>query len=69
MALLDIPEHKEVCRAGMQKKGLLLFDYACHSCSETMLIFSVYLSVCLKSSTSAGLSRVCFQNIYSIHLF
>ena len=25
------------------KKGLLLFDYACHSCSETMLIFSVYL--------------------------
>lgn len=23
------------------KKGLLLFDYACHSCSETMLIFSV----------------------------
>ena len=25
-----------------KKKGLLLFDFACHSCSETMLIFSVF---------------------------
>ena len=32
-----------------KKKGLLLFDYACHPCTGTMLIFSVYLSVCLMS--------------------
>lgn len=32
-----------------EKKGLLLFDYACHPCTGTMLIFSVYLSVCLMS--------------------
>ena len=30
-----------------KKKVLLLFDYACHPCTGTMLIFSVYLSVCL----------------------
>ena len=33
----------------MKKKVLLLFDYACHPCTGTMLIFSVYLSVCLMS--------------------
>ena len=32
-----------------KKKVLLLFDYACHPCTGTMLIFSVYLSVCLMS--------------------
>ena len=31
-----------VILAQSKKKGLLLFDYACHSCSETMLIFSVF---------------------------
>ncbi len=34
---------------GEKKKGLLLFEYACHPCTGTMLIFSVYLSVCLMS--------------------
>jgi hypothetical protein len=28
------------------KKGLLLFDFACHPCTGTMLIFSVCQSVC-----------------------
>ncbi len=32
-----------------KKKVLLLFEYACHPCTGTMLIFSVYLSVCLMS--------------------
>ena len=35
--------------AGGEKKVLLLFDFACHPCTGTMLIFSVYLSVCLMS--------------------
>ena len=43
----------------LKKKGSLLFDYACHSCSETMLIFSVYISVCLMSDPRAGHGCVC----------
>jgi len=33
----------------LKKKWNALFDYACHPCTGTMLIFSVYLSVCLTS--------------------
>ena len=36
-------------RSKWKKKCLFLFDYACHPCTGTMLIFSVYLSVCLMS--------------------
>ena len=41
--------HEFESTGGVRKKGLLLFDYACHPCTGTMLIFSVYLSVCLMS--------------------
>ena len=34
-------------KRGEEKKVLLLFDFACHPCTGTMLIFSVFLSVCL----------------------
>ena len=32
--------------AGGEKRVLLLFDFVCHPCTGTMLIFSVYFSVC-----------------------
>ena len=49
LSLIDaIESSRQWCRgAKRQKKVLLLFDYACHPCTGTMLIFSVLLSVCL----------------------
>jgi hypothetical protein len=46
------------------KKSSLLFDYACHSCSETMLIFSVYLSVCLMPDHKDRAKKKVYFNIY-----
>ena len=48
-----------------KKKGLLLFDYASHPCTGTMLIFSVYLSVCLMSQPEGWTiiwSKIAFIN-------
>ena len=35
--------------AKQEKKFAYLFDFTCHPCTGTMLIFSVYLSVCVMS--------------------
>ena len=54
----------------MQKKGSLLFDYACHPCTGTMLIFSVYLSVLLMPpSRSPGPFANAKINIHKQHIF
>ena len=41
-------------RVKRKKKLLFLFDYACHPCTGTMLIFSVYLAVCLMPDPKTG---------------
>ena len=54
----------------MQKKGSLLFDYACHPCTGTMLIFSVYLSVLLMPrSRSPGPFSKVKVNIHKGRIF
>ena len=54
----------------IEKKGSLLFDYACHPCTGTMLIFSVYLSVLLmpRSRSPGPLSKLKL-NIYKGNVF
>ena len=49
-----LPLEKEL---DQKKKGLLLFDYACHPCKGTMLIFCAYLSVCLVSQPKGQLKK------------
>ena len=51
------------------KKSSLLFDYACHSCSETMLIFSVYLSVCLMPDHEGRANSKCALLVYKDQKF
>ena len=51
-----------------KKKGLLLFDYACHPCTGTMLIFSVYLSVCLMSRPEGRTMKMPNSNVYKQYL-
>ena len=54
---------------GDKKKVLLLFDFACHPCTGTMLIFSVYLSVCLMSQPE-GWTLITAKNKYiNCHTF
>ena len=54
----------------LEKKGSLLFDYACHPCTGTMLIFSVYLSVLLMPpSRSPGPFPEMKVNIYKQYYF
>lgn len=52
--------------ADEKKKVLLLFDYACHPCTGTMLIFSVYLSVCLMPLSEDRASIVGEKIVYKV---
>ena len=51
---------------GRKKKVLLLFDYACHPCTGTMLIFSVYLSVCLMSQPEGWTKHFGKIKVYKV---